>query len=318
MTQALDYSSGRLTAAQIKAAGFVGALRYLRKKTESTVIVLNSVEMADFRDHGLSLALIYEDGDARWMLGGRATGIDRAEWALQQAAAVGIAEPRCIYLAADHHATESEVAVIMACLDGARTVLGPATGIYGFAEVISAAMAGRHADWFWQTGRRSDLVAGAHLYQHNNDQQNVDGITCDINDVLKPDWGQWPHQEDDMYDTAAEGRLLAAIDASAQKWAKFYAIRAAQVMVAGHGNLGYSDAEVPKGESVRDQLAVLLPVLARTVTESVATAMGTLDAEAVRHSGDGAAARITGALHSLDGHVDIEAGAVPSDQTGDQ
>jgi len=203
MGTVLDYSAGRPSASKLKAAGHAGAVRYLRKKGASTVVTLTGAEVADFRAHGLLLGLTYEDPKANWMFGGRARGIDRATWALQQAQAVGIEHPPCIFLCADAHANAVEVDGVMECLDGARTVLGSATGIYGFPEVIKAAVAGQHAEWFWQCGRRSDLVTGVHLYQRNNEQTTVDEITCDINDVLlEPAWasiGQASSLEEDDF-----------------------------------------------------------------------------------------------------------------------
>ena len=190
MTTVIDYSTGPPSAAEIKAAGHVGAVRYLRKKGSSNVVTLTAAEVLDFQAHGLLLALTYEDPAKDWMAGGRDIGIDRAKWALEQARAVGIEHPRCIYLCHDAHATAGQVALVMECLDGARTVLAAATGIYGFPEVVGAAMAGGHADRFWQCGRRGDVLPGTHLYQRNNEQIAVAGITCDIDDVLEPDWGQ--------------------------------------------------------------------------------------------------------------------------------
>jgi Domain of unknown function (DUF1906) len=203
METVLDYSAGRPSASKIKAAGHAGAVRYLRKKGPSGVKTLTGTEVADFRAHGLLLGLTYEDPERDWMFNGRNIGIDRATWALQQAQAVGIEHPPCIFLCADSHAEPAEVDRVMECLDGARTVLGSATGIYGFVEVIEAAVAGRHAQFFWQCGRRRDVVTGVHLYQRNNEHTAVTGITCDINDVLlDPDWasiGQASSTEEDEF-----------------------------------------------------------------------------------------------------------------------
>jgi hypothetical protein len=227
MDTVLDYSAGRPSASKIKAAGHAGAVRYLRKKGESTTVTLTGAEVADFRAHGLMLGLVYEDPKAAWMFRGRDRGIDRATWALQQAQAVGIEHPPCIFLAADAHADPGEVDRVMECLDGARTVLGSATGIYGFPEVINAAMAGRHADFFWQCGRRSDVGSGVHLYQRNDEEKpEVDGITCDVNDVLlEPTWASIGHvrslEEDDfmaLFNNVAEfnAAVKAAVRESVQ------------------------------------------------------------------------------------------------------
>lgn len=192
----LDYSAGRPGAAAIKAAGFAGALRYLPKKGHSDVVALSASEVADFRAHGLLLGLIYEDPRADWMLGGFEVGRDRAEFALAQARALGLDQPRCIYLADDQPQSSSGVARVMQTLDGARSVLGLATGVYGFRATILAAMQQRKAFRFWQTGRREDLVAGCHLYQRSQ-TVTVAGVICDIDDVLQPDFGQHL-EEDDM------------------------------------------------------------------------------------------------------------------------
>jgi len=208
----VDYSTGPPSAVAIADARHAGAVRYLRKKGPSGVVTLTAAEVADFRAHNLLVGLAYEDPEAGWMFDGRAIGIDRATWALEQARALGFQHPRCIYLCADAHATPDQVARTMECLDGARTVLGPATGIYGFVEVIDAAMAGQHADWFWQTGRRSDVRSGVHLYQRNYETTTIDERACDIDDVLKPDWGQHelaathPEEEDDMFTFGAPGK----------------------------------------------------------------------------------------------------------------
>src|SRR5262249_25855820 len=101
-----------------------------------------------------------------------------------------IPTPRCIYLADDTQHDAAGLAAVMACLDGARTVLGTATGLYGYAPAIGAAIAGGHAYWFWQCGRREDLINGGHLYQHNHAQTTIAGVTCDITDILTPDYGQ--------------------------------------------------------------------------------------------------------------------------------
>jgi hypothetical protein len=217
MTTLVDYSTGPPSAVAI-AARHAGAVRYLRKKGHSTVVTLTAAEVTDFQAHNLLLGLAYEDPGAGWMFEGRATGIDRATWALEQARALGFQNPRCIYLCADAHATPDQVARTMECLDGARTVLGRATGIYGFVEVIDAAIAGQHADWFWQTGRRSDVRSGVHLYQRNYETTTIAGITCDIDDVLQVDWGQqsvaggiWRpaehlEEDDDMFTFGAPGK----------------------------------------------------------------------------------------------------------------
>lgn len=69
-------------------------------------------------------------------------------------------------------------------LDGAASVLGiERVGAYGFGNAMDAAVG--HASYFWQAGRRSDVRDFAHIWQDNNFQPNVGGVSCDRNLILK-------------------------------------------------------------------------------------------------------------------------------------
>lgn len=197
--QILDYSAGYPAATAIKQAGYGGVIRYLRKEGASRVRPITAGELADMRKHGLAVALVYQAVSTSRILEGRAAGAHDARWALNQAAAIGVAQPRAIYFAADRDILPGQLPAVRAYLDGAASVLGKhRVGIYGEASVIDAAVPG-HAAYGWQTaawsgGHRS---RAAHLYQRIG-QPVVGGVACDVNDVLKPDFGQLDHQEDDM------------------------------------------------------------------------------------------------------------------------
>lgn len=197
--QILDYAGGYPGARAIRAAGYGGVIRYLRKEGTSWVRPITADELDDMRDHDLAVALVYQAVSTSRILSGRAGGRHDAQWALARARDIGVPEPRAIYFACDRDIVGgAQLAQVMAYLDGAATVLGRArVGVYGEHDVVEAALPG-HAAYGWQTaawsgGRRS---REAHLYQRIG-QPLVGGIPVDVNDVLKPDFGQID-MEDDM------------------------------------------------------------------------------------------------------------------------
>lgn len=198
MAQILDYSAGYPGAAQIKRLGYIGGIRYLRKEGSSRVKPLTTAEVLDYRTHGLQLALVYQHVDKARPTQGRLAGRHDAEWAAARAREVGI-EPRVIYFAVDFDAVPSTVAEYFR---GAAAVLGvEKVGAYGGYKVLAYLFDQGLIRWGWQTvawsgGRRE---ARAHLLQKLG-QITCNGISCDVNDVLKADYGQHPSptpQEDD-------------------------------------------------------------------------------------------------------------------------
>lgn len=204
----------RIDAAQWRAAGYGGALRYLRKRTASGVAVLVTSEVQDFAREGFPFAAIYEDGAAGWMLGGAAAGRDRALWALRQARAVGF-EPRCIYFADDGpRSSEADIGAVLACLMAARSALasggtldgtrepaatyGPdVAGIYAFRAVMQRVANANLTRYRWLTGSKPTAVTVADLglsaYQRNyGGPYAVAGVSVDASDTFTTDWGQLP------------------------------------------------------------------------------------------------------------------------------
>ena len=200
--QILDYAAGYPGARAVKAAGYGGVIRYLRKEGSSWVKPITAAELTDMRAHGLAVAVVYQAVSTSRILSGRPGGRHDAQWAQARARDIGVPDPRCIYFAADRDIVgRAQLDQVLAYLDGAASVLGrDRVGVYGEYDVISAALPG-HAAYGWQTaawsgGRRS---REAHLYQRVG-QPLVGGIRVDINDVLKPDFGQLD-MEDDMQPT---------------------------------------------------------------------------------------------------------------------
>ncbi|HEU5475828.1 MAG TPA: glycoside hydrolase domain-containing protein [Actinophytocola sp.] len=200
MAQILDYSAGYPGAENVRRMGFAGVIRYLRKEGSSRVRPLTAAEVADMRARGLGIALVYQHVSTSRVSQGRAAGRHDANWALSQARAVGI-EPRAIYFAVDYDAGPGTV---VEYFRGACDVLGVGrVGGYGGFRVVGHLFDLGLIRWGWQTvawsaGRREGR---AHLFQRLG-QISCGGIRCDVNDVLKADYGQTSgpgsDEEDDM------------------------------------------------------------------------------------------------------------------------
>lgn len=176
----LDYSAGRPSAAQIKAAGYLGVIRYIDSCEHQHLKHINELEWEDLRTAGLQVLLVFEvlttDPD-----GGFAAGVANATRAKAGADALGY--QGVIFFCEDRPSTPS-VANWQAYLDGAASVLGIVrVGAYGFYHAMDAAIG--HASAFWQAGRRSDVRPHVNYYQDNNEKVHVDGVQCDRDLILK-------------------------------------------------------------------------------------------------------------------------------------
>lgn len=188
--QVVDYSAGFPGAQRLKDAGLFGAVRYIgfpgRQKCTTVA------ELRDFTNANIGMALVFENNTTDWR-GGFTTGQASGRTARDHANAIGFPADRPIYMAVDQDVVATgEFGTMIEYLRGAGTSLGGAylTGVYGEADVIDRARDAGVAAWFWQTvawsrGRRT----AAHLFQHVG-TVTVNGVVCDLNDVLVDDWGQ--------------------------------------------------------------------------------------------------------------------------------
>lgn len=217
MPQVVDYSWGRVGgtdtnhAAAVKAAGYIGAVRYLCYPGDG-IKQLRAGELAALHAQGLAVGVVWETTADRAGQGYNAGQSDAAE-ANRQADALGFPADRPIYYAVDFDGRWENVKPYF---DGARANGGRPVGIYGSYGVVEACDVG----WVWQCaawsgngngtagnidGRR--LSAKARLFQRVG---YVLGQTCDVNDVLADDWGGWhpdhptPQPEDDDVTTLPE------------------------------------------------------------------------------------------------------------------
>lgn len=183
MATGLDYSAGRISGRAVRDAGHSFVIRYVG--TPGRTKNIKAAEYADLVANGVTVWLVYENGTEDAM-GGFRGGVVAAQAARADAAAIGYSTGP-IFFCADRHLAPGEVGTALAYLDGAASVLGRGSvGAYGFSEFINPARDGGHAAFFWQCGSRSAVRPGVHVYQRNNGTASVDGIQCDLNDLLIP------------------------------------------------------------------------------------------------------------------------------------
>jgi hypothetical protein len=196
----LDYAGGHPGGAAITAAGYAFVCRYLSPGGPSLPgKLLTQPEYADLMAHGVAVVVNWETTADR-MKAGRAAGVADAQMADVVARGVGHPADRPIYFSADFDATPDDQVAIDAYLRGAATVIGLGrVGVYGSYYVCQRCLDNGTAAWVWQTGAWSGgrREPRAHIYQRIG-TVTVGDVACDVNEALVPDFGQHPHQEDDV------------------------------------------------------------------------------------------------------------------------
>lgn len=216
MSQVVDYSWGRVGgsnathAAAVAAAGYVGAMRYLCYPDPGKQ--LTKPELDALHAAGIAVGVVWET-TANRSGQGRAAGQADAVEANRQADALGFPADRPIFYAVDF---DTSADVVRPYFAGAADVAGRPVGVYGSYRVVE----GLGLDWSWQCAAWSGngegsggSIQGRRLSRRARLFQRVGyvlGDTCDVNDVLAPDWGGWhPDQPTtgDWFDMATEEDL---------------------------------------------------------------------------------------------------------------
>jgi len=188
----IDYSAGVPSAAIVKALGYVGAVRYLKKSGPSSVHTLTANEYRDYVNHGLTVALIYEAPQANRMLSGYDAGLVDGRWADNQTADLNIF-PRCIYAACDFDVQPSQYNICREYLLGFVHGTGTYIGLYGGYNAIQNLRPIEGLTYYWQTSAWSGgkIHPLADIYQYGKD--TIQSIQCDVSRIVTPDWGQQPY-----------------------------------------------------------------------------------------------------------------------------
>lgn len=190
-TQIIDVASN-LSAESIQAVGYLGRQWYLARPNGG-VPGLTPHEAHHYLDLGLAISLNFERDRGDWMAEGYQAGVEAGQWIGARVAeftAAGLNVP-VVYLSADSHFNGPQLDQVMQCIRGAQSVVGNLVrAIYGFVETMDRAHAENLADFYWQCGSESQLRPWVQLYQRNNDNDVIAGVTVDCNDVKDNNYGQ--------------------------------------------------------------------------------------------------------------------------------
>jgi Domain of unknown function (DUF1906) len=197
----LDYAAGVISAADLRASGAVGAIRYVSDRRPGGEWMHGKpIQLAEARDlyhAGLKIVSCYQFGkkdNADW-LGGQAAGVRHAQrgWQLHVAAGGSYGAP--IYASIDDDPTPDQYRQLVApYLRGWESVLGhQRVGVYANAPTIEWARQDGLGSYYWQHdwGSKGTLHPAAALHQVEIDKRSVGGVGVDINHILKPNFGQW-------------------------------------------------------------------------------------------------------------------------------
>jgi hypothetical protein len=198
----LDYAAGVISAADIRAAGAAGAIRYVSDRRPGGAWMLGKpIQLPEARDlyhSGLKIVSCYQYGkqDTADWLGGQTAAVQHAQrgWQLHVAAGGSYGAP--IYASIDDDPTPAQYKQQVApYLRGWEAVLGhQRLGVYANSKTIDWALQDGLGSYFWQHNWGSPkgfVHPAAHLHQVEIDKRNVGGVGVDVNHILKPRFGQW-------------------------------------------------------------------------------------------------------------------------------
>lgn len=199
----LDYSAGVPSGRSVRAAGHLGAVRYVSQRRpgaewmKGKPVTLGETE--DFKANGLSTASVYQFGRAEtadW-LGGAPAAATHAPQAIALHRSAGGPTGRPIYIAIDDNPTraqyDNQIRPYLRAFSAALSAAGYQTGVYGNYNVIQWCVEDGIGSFFWMHdwGSGGRVHPRANIHQVAKRRTTIDGIECDVNDVLAADWGQW-------------------------------------------------------------------------------------------------------------------------------
>ncbi|MEX3504725.1 DUF1906 domain-containing protein [Corynebacterium sp. LK2510] len=199
----LDYSAGVPSGRSVKAAGHLGAVRYVSQRRPGADWMVGKpvqrAETEDFKANGLATASVYQFGRAEtadW-LGGAGAAATHAPQAIALHRAAGGPVGRPIYIAIDDNPTraqyDNQIRPYLRAFSAALTAAGYQTGVYGNYNVIQWCVEDGIGTYFWMHdwGSGGRIHPRAQIHQPARRTTRIDGVECDVNNIYAADWGQW-------------------------------------------------------------------------------------------------------------------------------
>ena len=199
----VDYSAGVPSASAVKAAGHMGAVRYVSDRRPGAEWMRGKPvtigETRDYKANGLAVASVYQFGRAEtadWKRGALGAAA-HAPKAMALHTAAGGPQGRPIYVAIDDNPTleqfNSQINPYLKAMGTAFNAAGYQLGVYGNYYTIAWCLEDGIGSYFWQHdwGSRGKVHSRANIHQVAGWQANIQGVQVDINNVYTSDWGQW-------------------------------------------------------------------------------------------------------------------------------
>lgn len=192
----LDYAGGRISGADLKAAGVKFVCRYLTDGgpgLPGKQLLPN--EFADLVANGIAVVFNFETTADR-MLAGYGAGVADAQYSLSYIRLLpGGPQYPVVYFSCDFDEAPSQDQVVYDYLRGAASVLGmDHVGLYGAYYICERAQAAVGVKYLWQTEAWSggNIVSTVNIMQRNGlGYKYVSGVQCDINEAHTDDFGQF-------------------------------------------------------------------------------------------------------------------------------
>ena len=155
-------------------------------------------EARDLNSSGLKIVSCYQYGKgstADW-LGGASTGLQHAQRGMQLHTAAGGPASAPIYASIDDDPSYDQYKnQIVPYLRSWESVVGhQRTGVYANSKTIDWALHDGLGSYFWQHNWGSPkgfTHPAANLHQVEIDKRSVGGVGVDVNEIHKPQFGQW-------------------------------------------------------------------------------------------------------------------------------
>lgn len=200
----VDYSAGVPSASAMKAAGHLGAVRYVsQKRPDAQWMAGKPVTLKETQAmsaQGLATASVYQFGRAEtadWKQGAAGAAV-HAPQAIAIHRAAGGPTGRPIYVAIDDNPSRQQYDTLikpyLLAFQTALRAAGYSTGVYGNYNVIDWAIKDGIGSFYWMhdwgSGGRIHPRTTIHQLPQSK-QRTIDGVVVDINNVYAQDWGQW-------------------------------------------------------------------------------------------------------------------------------